>query len=98
MVKLDSSVKFQCVIDALPKAKLSWYINAKELTTKDGVKFEADLKTSTYALVIPKVLNSHVGTYIVKASNAIGENQKTFCLELLSMFCRFNPFFKFSFF
>ena len=86
MVKLDGSARFECIIDALPKAKLSWFTNDKELTTKDNVKFETDLKSSTYSLVVPKVLNSHVGTYVVKALNTIGEKAESFNLELLSIF------------
>jgi hypothetical protein len=88
---MDGTVRFECVIDALPKAKISWHMNEKELTAKDGVKFETDLKTFTYSLVISKVLSSHVGAHTVKASNTIGESEKSFVLELLSMFLR--PFF-----
>ena len=79
----DQSAKFECLIDALPKAKLTWILNGKELTNKDNVKFEVDAKTSANFLVIPKISSFHLGTYIIKASNSVGEVEHTFSLDVL---------------
>ena len=65
----------------MPKAKLTWLLNGKELTNKDNVKFETDAKTSSVFLVIPKVMPSHIGTYTIKASNPVGELEHTFNLD-----------------
>lgn len=82
----EQASKFECVVDALPKAKLTWYLNGKELTTKDNVKFETDAKTSANYLVIPKVNSTHLGTYKVKASNNVGEIEHEFNLDVLGIF------------
>lgn len=79
----DQSAKFECLVDSLPKAKLSWYLNGKELTVKEGVKFETDAKTSANYLVIPKVTASSFGKYTIKASNNVGEIEHSFNLDVL---------------
>ena len=67
----------------MPKAKISWFLNGKELTNKDNVKFEADAKTSANYLTIPKVAPTHLGTYTVKASNQCGEAECLFNVNVL---------------
>lgn len=79
----DQSIRFECLVDALPKAKLLWTLNGKELTTKDNIKFETDAKTSVTALVIPKIATLHLGQYTVKASNSVGEAEHKFNLDVL---------------
>jgi hypothetical protein len=86
IVNQDASARFECLIDALPKPKVSWLLNGKELTNKDNVKFEVDQKTSANCLVIPKVLTSHGGTLTVKASNTVGEAEYSFKLEVFGIF------------
>lgn len=79
----DQPARFESLIDALPKPKVSWLLNGKELTNKDNVKFEVDAKTGANALVISKVLASHMGSYTIKASNSVGEAEHTFSLDTL---------------
>ena len=67
----------------MPKPKLTWLFNDRELTNKDNVKFETDAKTSANYLVIPKVAVANIGAYIVKASNSVGEIEHTFKLDVL---------------
>ena len=83
IVVQDQSIKFECLVDALPKAKLSWLLNGKELTAKDNVKFETDPKTASNYLTIPKVNANHLGKFTIKASNAVGENEHSFDLNVL---------------
>lgn len=78
--------KFECLIDALPKAKVTWTLNGKELTPKDNVKLETDAKTSSNILTIPKVSPTHFGTYTIKASNNVGEIEHSFNLDVLGKF------------
>lgn len=97
----NQSVKLECLVDALPKAKLSWFLNGRELTTKDGVKFETDPKTSSNNLLIAKIINTtHLGKYTIKASNIVGETIHTFDLDVLGkkifqvkIYCIFALFF-----
>ncbi len=67
----------------MPKAKLTWLLNGKELTNKDNIKFETDAKTSVTFLIIPKVMSSHIGTYTIKASNNVGEVEHSFTFDAL---------------
>ena len=84
IVVQDQSIKFECLVDALPKAKLSWFLNGKELTAKDNVKFETDPKTASNNLIIAKVNQTvHLGKFTIKASNAVGENEHSFDLNVL---------------
>ena len=83
MIVLDQSVKFHCLVDAMPKAKITWMLNGKELALKDNVKFENDPKTFAQNLVISKVNASHAGKYIIIASNIIGSSEHKFEIDLL---------------
>ena len=84
---IDQPIKLECLVEALPKAKLSWILNGKELTAKDGVKFETDpARTAYYSMTISKVGAVHMGSYTIKASNAVGEVEQTFNLNVLGKF------------
>ncbi len=79
----DQLAKFECLIDSLPKAKISWFINDKELTAKDGFKFETNAQTFVNSLILPKVNASHFGKYTIKASNTVGEIDCNFAVDVL---------------
>ena len=81
-VQLNQSIKLEYTIDALPKAKVAWFLNNKELTIKDNFKFESDIRTGIYSLLIDKVTPVQIGTYCVKASNSIGSIEHEFKLEV----------------
>ena len=78
----DTLARFECIIDAMPKPKLQWFLNDKELSVKDNVKFETDAKTSANVLVIPKISTVFVGSYTVKASNSVGDAEHKFQLNV----------------
>lgn len=86
----DQPARFECIVDALPKAKITWLLNGKELTNKDNIKLESDAKTSANVLVIPKVLATHCGSYTIKASNSVGEAEHTFTMDTLGKFIKIN--------
>jgi hypothetical protein len=90
VAKQDSLVRFECLVDAFPKAKITWQINGRDLTNKDNIKYENDPKTSINCLVIPKVLSSHGGSYKVKASNSVGEVEHSFKLNVLGNEIQFD--------
>ena len=81
----DQLTKLECLVDSLPKSKIIWYMNGKELTLKDNVKFETDSKTSANYLVIPKVQTIHLGLYTIKVLNSVGEIQHSFNLDVLGI-------------
>ena len=47
------------------------------------MKFETDVKTSSYNLTIPKLGTSHHGSYSVKAINQVGEAEVSFTINVL---------------
>ena len=79
----DQPSKFECIVDSLPKAKISWYLNDKELTIKDNVKFETDAKTNATFLSIAKISSVHFGKYTIKASNNVAEVEHNFNVNVL---------------
>ena len=78
----DTLVKFECIVDSNPKAKLTWFLNGKELTNKEA-KFEADAKTNANYMVIAKASLANIGSYTIKATNAVGESEHSFNLDVL---------------
>lgn len=79
----DKEAKFECIIKSNPKPNIAWFLNDKELTTKDGARIEKDASKDKYTLVIPKVSPIHIGKITVKATNEYGTIEKT--CELDSM-------------
>jgi len=85
-INKDESVRFECVVEANPKPTISWLINGKELTTKDGVQIEKDVNSNKYALAIPKANPAvHAGQITIKASNNIGTATHELTLSILGM-------------
>jgi len=76
-------MKFESTIEAFPKAKVSWFLNDKELTIKDNVKIETDAKSNACNLVIPKVSSTHLGKFKIVATNSVGSVEHTFDLNVL---------------
>jgi len=85
----DQQAKLECLVDSLPKSKITWYMNGKEITLKDNIKFETDTKTFANYLVIPKVQAVHFGSYTIKASNIVGEIEHSFKLDVLGIYFYF---------
>lgn len=82
-ISIDGPLRLDCVVQGNPRPKLTWTVNGRELAAKDGCRFEYDQKTSTDSLVIAKVTNTHAGTYVVKATNNIGESECTFNVDVV---------------
>ncbi len=75
-------MKFECIVDAVPKAKVTWCFNDQELTLKDKIRFEVDQKTNSNFLIIPKVSSSLNGAFIIRAYNIIGEIEHKFYMNV----------------
>lgn len=85
-IKKEESAKFECIIEAVPKATVLWLINGKEVTNKDGVQIEKDPANNRYSLLIPKANPvSHHGVISVKATNPIGTAQHDVNLNILGI-------------
>ena len=83
-MKKEETVKFEFVVEGLPKPTISWSINGKELTVKDGVQIEKDVPNNKYSLTIPKANPlAHSGVVSIKATNAIGTSQHDITLNIL---------------
>ena len=78
----EKSVKYEVIVDALPKAMLSLLLDGKEIKTKESAKIDTDAKTGSNFFAINKVSADHVGTYKIKASNKIGEMEHSFELKV----------------
>lgn len=81
----DKEAKFECIIKSNPKPTIVWFLNDKELTTKDGVKIEKDASKDKYSLVIPKVSAAHIGKITVKATNEYGTIEKSCVLDAMDL-------------
>jgi hypothetical protein len=76
-------VKFEAIIEATPKPTISWLLNGKELTNKDGVQVEKDVNNNRYCLSIPKIVsNIHAGTVTIVAKNSLGTVQHDIVLNI----------------
>lgn len=86
-VTKDESVKYESIIEGLPKPTISWLLNGKELSNKDGVVIEKDVNTNKYSLSIPKVNpNIHSGKISIIAKNTIGTIQHEILLSVNGKF------------
>ena len=82
-VQKEETVKYECIVESFPKPTVSWLLNGKELTNKDGVQFEKDVANNKYSLTIPKVnTNVHAGTITIVAKNPIGSVQHELTLSV----------------
>lgn len=79
----DKEAKFECVVKSNPKPSVTWLLNGKEFTNRDGVRIEKDVGKDKYTLVVPKVTPAHIGTITAKASNEFGVVEKNCQLDVL---------------
>lgn len=82
-VLVDKEAKFECSFRSNPVPNVSWYLNEKELTQKDGVKIEKNIFKNQYSIIFPKVSSLNTGTITVRANNQYGTVEKSCLLEKL---------------
>ena len=85
-VMREKEANFECTIKSTTNLNVSWIINEKELTIKDGVRFDKDLAQNRYSLQILRANESKVGAIKVLATNEHGSAERICRLSLLGNF------------
>ena len=84
-MKQGETAVFQTKIDGYPAPKVTWLLNGKPLTPKDGAQVEFNAATGDAKLSIPKVdLQQHAGTVVCRLENALGTQEETVRLDVLA--------------
>jgi hypothetical protein len=84
-VKQGETVVFETKIDGYPAPKLTWLLNGKPLTAKEGAQVELNPATGDAKLSIPKVdLQQHAGSVLCRLENVHGTQEETVRLDVLA--------------
>jgi len=84
-VKQGETAVFQTKIDGYPTPKVTWLLNGKPLTTKEGAQIELNTATGDAKLSIPKVdLQQHSGVVTCRLENPHGTQEETARLDVLA--------------
>ncbi len=84
-VKQGETAVFQTKIDGYPTPKVTWLLNGKPLTTKEGAQIELNAATGDAKLSIPKVdLQQHAGVVTCRLENPHGSQEETARLDILA--------------
>ncbi len=84
-VKQGETAVFETKIDGYPTPKLTWLLNGKPLTAKEGAQVELNAATGDAKLSIPKVdLQQHAGSVICRLENVHGTQEETVRLDVLA--------------
>ena len=84
-VKQGETAVFETKIDGYPTPKVTWLLNGKPLTTKEGAQIELNAATGDAKLSIPKVdLQQHAGVVTCRLENPHGSQEETARLDILA--------------
>ncbi len=84
-VKQGETAVFETKIDGYPTPKVTWLLNGKALTPKDGAQVEFSAATGDAKLSIPKVdLQQHAGSVVCKLENPHGSQEESVRLDVLA--------------
>ena len=84
-VKQGETAVFQTQIDGYPAPKVTWLLNGKPLTPKEGAQVEVNAATGDAKLSIAKVdLQQHAGSVICRLENSFGNVEETVRLDILA--------------
>jgi hypothetical protein len=84
-VKQGETAVFETKIDGYPTPKVTWLLNGKPLTTKEGAQIELNAVTGDAKLSIPKVdLQQHSGVVTCRLENPHGNQEETARLDILA--------------
>jgi hypothetical protein len=84
-VKQGETAVFETKIDGYPTPKVTWLLNGKPLTTKEGAQIEVNAATGDAKLSIPKVdLQQHAGVVTCRLENPHGSQEETARLDILA--------------
>jgi hypothetical protein len=84
-VKQGETAVFETKIDGYPTPKVTWLLNGKPLTPKEGAQVEFNAATGDAKLSIPKVdLQQHAGSVVCRLENVHGSQDETVRLDVLA--------------
>jgi hypothetical protein len=84
-VKQGETAVFETKIDGYPTPKVTWLLNGKPLTPKEGAQVELNAATGDAKLSIPKVdLQQHSGVVTCRLENPHGSQEETARLDILA--------------
>jgi hypothetical protein len=84
-VKQGETAVFETKIDGYPAPKVTWLLNGKPLTAKEGAQVEFNAATGDAKLSIPKVdLQQHAGSVLCRLENVYGSQEETVRLDVLA--------------
>ena len=84
-VKQGDTAVFETKIDGYPAPKVTWLLNGKALTPKDGAQIEVNAATGDAKLSIPKVdLQQHAGSVVCRLENVHGSQEESVRLDVLA--------------
>ncbi|CAF1493608.1 unnamed protein product, partial [Adineta steineri] len=84
-VKQGETAVFETKIDGYPTPKITWLLNGKPLTAKEGAQVEFNAATGDAKLSIAKVdLQQHSGIVTCRLENAHGSQEETARLDILA--------------
>jgi hypothetical protein len=84
-VKQGETAVFETKIDGYPLPKVTWLLNGKPLTSKEGAQVELNTSTGDAKLSIPKVdLQQHAGSVVCRLENVHGSQEETVRLDVLA--------------
>jgi hypothetical protein len=84
-VKQGETAVFETKIDGYPTPKVTWLLNGKPLTAKDGAQIELNAATGDAKLSIPKVdLQQHAGVVTCRLENPHGTQEESPLLDILA--------------
>ncbi len=84
-VKQGETAIFDTKIDGYPTPKVTWLLNGKPLTPKEGAQVEFNAATGDAKLSIPKVdLQQHAGVVTCRLENPHGTQEETARLDILA--------------
>lgn len=84
-MKQGETAVFETKIDGYPVPKVTWLLNGKALTPKDGAQIEMNPPTGEGKLTISNVdLQQHAGTVTCRLENVHGTQEQTVHLNVLA--------------
>ncbi len=84
-IKQGDTAVFETKVDGYPAPKVTWLLNGKALTPKEGAQVEFNAATGEAKLSIPKVdLQQHAGVVTCRLENPHGTQEETARLDILA--------------
>ncbi|CAF4004050.1 unnamed protein product [Rotaria sordida] len=84
-VKQGTTAVFVTKIDGYPTPTITWLLNGKPLTAKEGVQVQFDATTDEAKLSIPNIdLQQHAGSITCRLENPYGNQEETVRLDVLA--------------